>query len=93
LFERVSFKKVKIESNNNQYSHHYFSEVIENEFVVIDKIDTKEVDANRPNNRSNHVIEPKSILTHPTRSGNKRDKGTSKIMKFPEYYIPKSIFF
>lgn len=88
----LSLEKVDIESKCYHETHRYLSEVIEYDLIVIDKVDSEQIDARRPDEWADDIIRPEVTFAHPARSRDKWDKCTSKIMKLAEYDIPKSIF-
>jgi hypothetical protein len=93
LLHRFSTKKIKIRKYTSKDYESYFSEIIENCFVFIDKKYPKKIDRSCPEYRSNSVIYPEFLFFHATRSSDKWYKCSCKVMKLSEYNIPKSIFF
>ncbi len=93
LLHRFSSKKVKIRKYSSDNDESYFSEIIENCLVSVDKKYPKKIDRSGPEYRTNRVIYPEFLFFHPTSSSDKWYKGSRKIMKLSEYNIPKSIFF
>jgi hypothetical protein len=87
----LSSKEIDICTYREEYYEHNLPEIIEYNLVVIDELYPEKYDRERPDNRSDHIIEPEIFLLHSTRSRDKRDDCTSEIMKFSEYNIPKSI--
>lgn len=87
-----STKEVNICNNYSYENECNFSKVIKDEFVIINKKYSNEIDRHGPEYGSNNIICPKIFLLHSTCPGDKRDKCTGKIMKLSEYDIPKSIF-
>lgn len=89
----IPFESVDIESDDDDDSEHNLPEIIENALVVVDKEDPKRDNAYRPDNRSDHIVHPELIFSHPTCTRDEGDKGASKIMKLSKYDIPESILF
>ena len=92
LLHRFSSKKVKIRKYSSDNDESYFSEIIENCLVSVDKKYPKKIDSSSPEYRSNSIIYPEFLFFHATGSSDKWYKGSRKIMKLSEYNIPKSIF-
>jgi hypothetical protein len=86
-------KKVHISKSSNEETSHDLSEMLEDILIVGDKKYSEEIDRERPDDGSDHVVEPKVTLQHLATSRDKWDKGSSKIMEFSEDNIPESIFF
>lgn len=92
IFHHFFFKKEKIDKNSKDNSEHDFPEIIENEFILIDKKYTKKIHTYCPENWTNDIVWPKIFLSHPTCSSNKWDKRSCEVMKLSENDIPKAIF-
>ncbi len=88
----IAFESVDVECDDDDNSEHNLPEVIEDTLIVIDKKNPKRDDTHRPDDRTDHIVHPEFVFSHPTRSRDKGDKGTGKIVKFPEDDIPESIF-
>ncbi len=61
-----TLEKVKVCNHEKENTSTYFSEVIENNLVVIDEKYSKKVNRKSPENGSHHIVGPKVLFAHTT---------------------------
>lgn len=89
--KRFSAVEKNITSNNHEKTSRNLSEVIQYNLIMVNEKYSYQDNRHGPYDWSDHIIEPKTSLTHPTWSSDKRNKCSCKVMKFSEYYIPEAI--
>lgn len=93
FFETFALKNYQINKHQNRNNRDNFSYIIDDLFIIVNEKVTDQIHAGSPNNRANRIVHPKIFGVHPARTRNKRNKCAQCSMEFPQYDIPKTIFF
>ena len=88
----LSLKEKYISHDDYDHTECYLPKIIEDRLIIIDKEYPDSIDADSPDDRTDHIVHPKPIFSHSTCSCDKWNERTCKIVKLSENDIPKPIF-